>query len=377
MILCPCTDCHNRFHLERAKVYDHLICVGFKRGYLNWTDHGESNEVSSSSMMENDEDEDNDHEMYEILHDLFSNGVNGRNNKSFSMLLEFLQEELLPDGNILPKKQHEVKNIMNKLGLGWRPNQEDNSGDGSGDEAGMKDEAGMQDEAGIQYEASIQDKAGLQDETERVKDGKLRHPADALSWKHFDEKHPEFASDHRNVRLGLTSDGFNPYRSMNSNYSIWPVFVIPYNLPPWYIMKQPNFILSFIILGPKSPSNKAFDVYMQPLIKELKELWGGIDTFDALTNQNFKMKAAVIFIISDFPGYANLYGWTTKGEYACPVCAFDKTSKWLNNGRKWCYMGHRIWLEPNHSSRKDTRSFDGHQELRQPPILAFGDDILD
>ncbi|GKD26975.1 ribonuclease H-like domain-containing protein [Tanacetum coccineum] len=40
-------------------------------------------------------------------------------------------------------------------------------------------------------------------------------------------------------------------------------------------------------------------------------------------------------------------------------------------------MGHRRWIEPNHSSRKDTRSFDGHQELRQPPILASGDDILD
>ncbi|GKC07076.1 hypothetical protein Tco_0998686, partial [Tanacetum coccineum] len=200
---------------------------------------------------------------------------------------------------------------------------------------------------------------------------------DALSWKHFDEKHPEFASDHRNVRLALTSDGFNPYKSMNSNYSIWPVFVIPYNLPSWYVMKQPNFILSLIISGPKSPSNKAFDDYMQPLIKELKELWGGIDTFDASTNQNFKMKVAIISTISDFPGYANLSGWSTKGEYTCPVCAFDKNSKWLNHGRKWCYMGHRRWLEPNPSSRKDTRSFDGHQELRQPSILTSGDDILD
>ncbi|GKE06745.1 hypothetical protein Tco_1398763 [Tanacetum coccineum] len=254
MILCPCMDCHNIFHLERAKVYDHLICVGFKRGYLNWTDHEESNEVSSSSMMENDEDEDNDHEMHEILHGLFltmsmegsmgeqeqereteqererepERDFNRENNKSFSMLLEFLQEELLPHANILPKKHHEVKNIMNKLGLGWRPNQEDNAGDESGDEVGIQDEAGMQDEAGIQDEASLKKETVLQKKKamnilrwfplkprlqrlfmsskiahlmkwhhlERVKDGKLRHPSDALSWKHFDEKHPEFARDH-------------------------------------------------------------------------------------------------------------------------------------------------------------------------------------
>lgn len=69
-ILCPCANCHNLFHHVRKTVYDHLICVGFKRGYVNWTDHGESKEVSSSSMMENDEEGGDDHEMHEILHDL-------------------------------------------------------------------------------------------------------------------------------------------------------------------------------------------------------------------------------------------------------------------------------------------------------------------
>ncbi|GJW23457.1 putative transposase-associated domain-containing protein [Tanacetum coccineum] len=106
---------------------------------------------------------------------------------------------------------------------------------------------------------------------ERKKDGKLRHPADGLAWKDFDERYPEFSSDPRNVRLGIASDGFNPFRTMNVSYSIWPVFVIPYNLPPWYVMKQSNFILSLLIPGPKAPGNK-IDVYMQPLIKELEDL---------------------------------------------------------------------------------------------------------
>ncbi|CAA7045096.1 unnamed protein product [Microthlaspi erraticum] len=34
-------------------------------------------------------------------------------------------------------------------------------------------------------------------------DGKLRHPRDGLAWKAFDQKYPEFASDPRNVKLGL------------------------------------------------------------------------------------------------------------------------------------------------------------------------------
>ncbi|XP_075092458.1 uncharacterized protein LOC142172685 [Nicotiana tabacum] len=46
---------------------------------------------------------------------------------------------------------------------------------------------------------------------ERPNDGNIRHPADGDVWKEFDSLHPEFSSDPRNVRLGLSSDGFNPF----------------------------------------------------------------------------------------------------------------------------------------------------------------------
>ncbi|KAA0043334.1 CACTA en-spm transposon protein [Cucumis melo var. makuwa] len=47
-------------------------------------------------------------------------------------------------------------------------------------------------------------------------DDVLRHPADAEGWKHFDSEFPDFASDPRNVHLGLASDGFNPFGQMSS-----------------------------------------------------------------------------------------------------------------------------------------------------------------
>ena len=34
-ILCPCIDCVNVSFLKRDKVYDHLICAGFKKKLLN------------------------------------------------------------------------------------------------------------------------------------------------------------------------------------------------------------------------------------------------------------------------------------------------------------------------------------------------------
>ncbi|GJY72025.1 hypothetical protein Tco_0475728, partial [Tanacetum coccineum] len=46
-------------------------------------------------------------------------------------------------------------------------------------------------------------------------------------------------------------------------------------------MKQPSFILSVLIDGPKAPGDK-IDVYLQPLIDELKDLWrDGVSTYDA------------------------------------------------------------------------------------------------
>jgi len=97
----------------------------------------------------------------------------------------------------------------------------------------------------------------------------------------FDLKHPQFASDTGNVRLGLATDGFNPYGNLSTSYSIWPVVLIPYNLSPWMCMKQSSFILFMIIPGKRAPGND-IDVYLQPLIEELKESWStGIKTFDS------------------------------------------------------------------------------------------------
>ena len=99
----------------------------------------------------------------------------------------------------------------------------------------------------------------------------LRHPADVEGWKHFDCEFSDFALDSRNVRLRLALDGFNPFGNMSTSYNMWPVMIIPYNLRPWKCMKESNFFMSLLIPGPRS-SSKKIDVYLQPLIEELKQL---------------------------------------------------------------------------------------------------------
>ncbi|KAK6775903.1 hypothetical protein RDI58_026904 [Solanum bulbocastanum] len=56
-------------------------------------------------------------------------------------------------------------------------------------------------------------------------DGFTRHQRDGEALNTYYRTHPEFASDPRNVHLGLASDGFNPFGTMSSTYSICPVFL--------------------------------------------------------------------------------------------------------------------------------------------------------
>ncbi|XP_059280969.1 uncharacterized protein LOC132034590 [Lycium ferocissimum] len=166
------------------------------------------------------------------------------------------------------------------------------------------------------------------------KDGLLRHPRDAEAWKKFDSTFPKFSQDPCKVRLALLSDGFNPFENISTNHNIWSVVLILYNIPPRVCMKQSNFILSMIIPGELMLGND-FDVNLQPLIDELKELWDGVHTFDALSNETFKMRATFMWTISDFSGYGILSGKTPKTEVKEKnEDVGNKISKVIMHGRK-------------------------------------------
>ena len=181
--------------------------------------------------------------------------------------------------------------------------------------------------------------------------GEMNHPADGGAWKHFDSLWTDFAEDARNIRLGLATDGFNPYNNASTNYNMWPVFVIPYNFAPWGCMEQSNFMMSLLIPGPESPG-KDFDVFLQPLIEELQSLWKGVKTLDILSkekDQSFTLKAAVLWCIHDFPALSTLSGRTTKGYAACTHC--DKNPLSFPLKGKLGYFGHYRFLPKKHKLR--------------------------
>ncbi|XP_039134114.1 uncharacterized protein LOC120271498 isoform X2 [Dioscorea cayenensis subsp. rotundata] len=338
--------------------------------------------------------------------------LSGWSNKSLDLLLALLKEAF-PEGETLPESFYELKKVVKDLGLDYKkidacPNDcmlywKEAAHDEICKICGVSRWKQMQKNLGATTSSEVKEKkipvkvlrhfplvprlqrlfmssktASLMvwHDQDRVKDGFLRHPANSVAWKDFDAKHMSFSSERRNVRLGLATDGFNPFGTMSVSHSTWPIILTVYNLPPWMCMKQPNLILSLLIPGPRGPGND-IDVYLQPLIDELKNLWEfGVGTYDAHTNQSFEMKAALLWTLSDFPGYAMLSGWSTKGRFACPYCNKDTCSQYLKNSRKFCYMGHRQFLDSNHEFRSDRKFFNGIEEFKVMPNPPSATQIL-
>ncbi|CAL9016892.1 unnamed protein product, partial [Prunus brigantina] len=70
---------------------------------------------------------------------------------------------------------------------------------------------------------------------------------------------------------------------------------------------------------------KSIVVYLRPLVDELKDLWtNGVRTYDKSTGKMFTLRAVVMWTVNDFPAYAMVFGWSTKGYMACPWKEKDK-----------------------------------------------------
>ena len=83
----------------------------------------------------------------------------------------------------------------------------------------------------------------------RSGDGVLRMPADGSAFREIEEKYVDFKNEPRNVRLSLAADGVNPFGELRSTYSVWPIFVINNNIPPWMSIKREHIMLTMIIPG--------------------------------------------------------------------------------------------------------------------------------
>ncbi|KAA0062931.1 uncharacterized protein E6C27_scaffold468G00250 [Cucumis melo var. makuwa] len=119
--------------------------------------------------------------------------------------------------------------------------------------------------------------------------------------------------------------------------------------------------MSLLIPDPRSP-DREIDVYLQPLIEELKELWTfRVCMHDSFTGQFFQLYAILLWMINDFPTCDDLSGWSIKRYQACPMCMGDRSSFGIRG--RISFMGHRRYLSENHVWRR-SRLHNGQVERR-------------
>ena len=120
-------------------------------------------------------------------------------------------------------------------------------------------------------------------------------------------------------------------------------------------------MLSLLIPRPHQLGNE-IDIYMRPLVDELKELWqDGALTYDTSSGMKFQMHAALLWTIHDYPRFGNVFGWRTKGYHVCYTCNDEPYSESLES--KIGYTNHRAYLPMNHSFRR-SRAYNGQVENR-------------
>ena len=204
-------------------------------------------------------------------------------------------------------------------------------------------------------------------------DGLVRHPCDSKAWKHFHKNvDPMFGNDPRNAYFALAADGVNPFKQNRSSWLTWPVLLLNYNLPPWLTTKKFFVMLALLIPGRESVRNETFDVYLEPLVEEMLELWAGIPAYNVTKDvgcRSFQLRAMLLWTIHDFPGYGIVGGFAHQGYAACSWCGSQLGAQHSVELGKQTYEGTQRWLPEDHPYRSEEMKahFDGEIENRPKP----------
>ncbi|BBH01932.1 hypothetical protein Prudu_012341 [Prunus dulcis] len=177
----------------------------------------------------------------------------GMSDVCFTELL-ILQGDLLPEGNTIPTSMYEAKKTLCALGLSYekmhacpndcilyRKEYEDSTNCPTCGISRWKEGKDSILKEGVpakvvwyfppiprfkrMFQSHETAKSLTWHAARKSIDGQMSHPADSPSWKLLDDKWPEFGNEPRNLRLALSSDGFNPHSSLSSRYSCWPGYV--------------------------------------------------------------------------------------------------------------------------------------------------------
>ena len=333
--------------------------------------------------------------------------THGVSNSFMNELLMLLSTSILPQGNCLPKTEYEARKILRRLGLAYNMINACPKGcclfKGDSEDADKcpvcdHDRYRMCGRSRVptlilrhfplipqlqrMFSSKRLSKLNVWHHFHKSEDGKMRHTADSPQWKFVHtELEPEagnesFGKDPRDMHLGLALDDMNPYSEKCSTQSLTPVIVFNYNLPPWMVTKKYFVMLCLLIPTKLSLTGCNIDVFIQPLVDELQQLWSrtGVATRDARAHMGmpvFNLRAVLMWTLHDFPAYGLISGLTTKGFKACHVCGPHTISRRSRILQKNLYCNcHRRYLPRDHYFRAADAAFDGeaNHDIAEEPL---------
>jgi hypothetical protein len=115
-----------------------------------------------------------------------------------------------------------------------------------------------------------------------------------------------------------------------------------------------------------------FDVYLEPMVEELLQLWDGVPAVDITQEvgfRSFTLRAMLLWTIHDFPGYETVGGFAHQGFATCPPYGEHMGAEHSIELGKQTYEGCCKWLPPSHVFRSEALKdrFNGTTETREKP----------
>ena len=139
-------------------------------------------------------------------------------------------------------------------------------------------------------------------------------------------------------------------------------------------------MLSVIIPGKKSVIGDHFDMYIEPLLEDLRLLWSAgtliRDASRAYANSFHYLRAVLMFTIHDHPAYGIVAGLVTKSYKGCVCCVRNNITRRSRFLKKYIWdHQHRMWLPESHYLRENADQFRGQCEHRVAPPRLTGAEI--
>ena len=204
----------------------------------------------------------------------------------------------------------------------------------------------------MQYRASHQDShRAINDIFDGSHYRSLRRQHVQLNGRKFNHMYFE---DRRDVALGLSADGFSPFKKRKK--TAWAFILFNYNLPP-ELRFHVEHILALGVVGPRKPVDP--DSFLWPAIQELLRLAVGVRAYDFLTSAIFCLRAFLILVFGDLPAVAMLMRMKGhNGIRPCRMC--NITSLRISNSRS---TTHYVPLDRSshpevHSNSNAIKAFD-------------------